>query len=165
MLSVTLTGQAELSARLDALPAAALAAIAAKSAALADQLLQRVHQKLGGAVLKPRSGALAASIGVEGPTIAGDRVVTTLFSRGDLKYAAIQEYGGVTRPHEILPVRAKALAFLAGGAEVFARVVHHPGSHIPERSYLRSSLAEMADQIETEMKAAVIEALQTRMGA
>ena len=50
-------------------------------------------------------------------------------------------------------------------ATVFARIVHHPGSHIPERSYLRSSLAEMADQIETEMKAAVIDALRSQMGS
>ena len=79
MLSVTLTGAGELGAKLDGLPPVVLAAIAAKSAALADQLLGLVRQKLGGAVLKPRSGALAASIGVECPTIAGDRVVTTVF--------------------------------------------------------------------------------------
>ena len=52
-----------------------------------------------------------------------------------------------------------------GGEEVFARVVHHPGSRIPERSYLRSSLAEMAGQIETEMKAAALEAIQAQMGS
>jgi hypothetical protein len=165
MLSVTLTGADALGAKLDGLPPVVLAAIAAKTAALADQLLGLVRQKLGGAVLKPRSGALAASIGVDGPTIADDRVVTTLFSRGELKYAAIQEYGGVTAPHEILPSRARALAFVASGEHVFARIVHHPGSHIPERSYLRASLAEMAAQIETEMKAAVIGASQTQLGA
>ena len=165
MLSVTLTGADALDARLDGLAPAVIAAVAATSAVLADQLLVLVRQKLGGAVLQPRSGALAASIGVDGPTIAGDSVVTTVFSRGDLKYAAIQEYGGVTAPHEILPSRAKALAFLAGGERVFARVVHHPGSHIPERSYLRSSLAEMASQIETGMTAAVVEAALQQVGA
>jgi hypothetical protein len=165
MLSVTLTGAGKLEAKLDDLSPAVLAAVAAKSAALADQLLGLVRQKLGGAVLKPRSGALAASIGVDGPNIVDDTVVTTVFSAGDLKYAAIQEYGGVTGPHEILPARAKALAFLAGGERVFARVVHHPGSHIPERSYLRASLAEMAAQIETEMKAAAIDAVRSRMGS
>lgn len=164
MLSVTLTGKDDLGDRLDGLPPVVLAAIAAKSADLADQLLTRVRQKLGGEVLKSRTGALAASIGVEGPTITDDAVVTTVFSRGDLNYAAIQEYGGVTRPHDILPSRAKALAFMAGGEQVFARIVHHPGSHIPERSYLRSSLAEMADQIETEMKAAVLDAAQQQIG-
>jgi hypothetical protein len=165
MLSVTLTGADKLGAKLDGLPPVVLAAIAAKSAALADQLLGLVRRKLGGEVLKSRTGALAASIGVRGPDIVDDTVVTTLFSAGDLKYAAIQECGGVTAPHEILPSRAKALAFLAGGEQVFARVVHHPGSHIPERSYLRASLAEMADQIESEMKSAVIDAVQAQMGS
>jgi len=161
MLSVTLTGADELSARLDAVPTAVHAAVAAKSAALAGLLLDRVEAKLTGEVLRLRSGALAASIGVEGPAFSDGRVVTTLFSGGDLKYAAIQEYGGVTPPHDILPTRAKALAFLAGGERVFAKVVHHPGSRIPERSYLRSSLAEMASQIDAEMRSAVAAALKS----
>jgi phage gpG-like protein len=160
MLSVTLTGANTLAAKLDSLSPTVLAAVAAKSADLADRLLARVHQKLSGEVLKSRTGALAASIGVEGPAIVGDTVVTTVFSGADVKYAAIQEYGGVTSPHDILPSRAKALAFLAGGEQVFAHIVHHPGSHIPERSYLRSSLAEMAGQIESELKAAVLDAIQ-----
>jgi phage gpG-like protein len=165
MLSATLAGAEALGARLDGLPDAIVAAVAAKSAALADQLLTLVHTKLAGGALQPRSGALAASIGVDGPRIEGDRVVTTLFAGGDLKYAAIQEYGGVTSPHDILPSRAKALAFLAGGEQVFAKIVHHPGSHIPARSYLRSSLAEMAAEIDAQMKAAVIGAVRDQTGA
>lgn len=164
MLSVTLTGADELDAKLGDLPNAVTAAVAAKSAALADQLLTLAHAKLAGGVLEPRTGALAASIGVDGPRIEGDRVVTTLFAGGDLKYAAIQEYGGVTSPHVILPSRAKSLAFLAGGAEVFATIVHHPGSHIPARSYLRASLAEMAAEIDSGMKSAVVDAVRARMG-
>ncbi len=68
-------------------------------------------------------------------------------SYGDVKYAAIQEYGGKTGAHEILPVKGKVLAFLVGGAMRFARRVEHPGSVIPERSYLRSSLDEMSAEI------------------
>jgi phage gpG-like protein len=165
MLAVTITGDAGLAGRLDGLPATVLAAVAARSAALADQLLGLVGEKLHGGVLQSRTGALAASVGVEGPTLSGDGVVTTLFAGADLKYAAIQEYGGVTAPHEILPSRAKALAFLAGGQPVFAKVVHHPGSRLPERSYLRASLAEMAEAIETQMKAAVLDAVRQRTGA
>ena len=48
---------------------------------------------------------------------------------------------------------------------MFARIVHHPGSRIPERSYLRSSLAEMAAEIDAEMKAAVIDAVRAQTGA
>jgi len=165
MISVTLTGADALATKLDGLPPAVLAAVAATSASLADQLLELVRGKLSGGVLKSRTGALAASVGVDGPAVEGDSVVTRLFAGADLKYAAIQEYGGVTSPHDILPERAKALAFLVGGRQVFARIVHHPGSRIPERSYLRSSLAEMAAQIDSEMKAAVVDAIRQRLGA
>ena len=77
----------------------------------------------------------------------GESVVASVGSVGDVKYAAIQEYGGKTGAHEILPSKAKALAFVVGGALRFARKVEHPGSLIPERSYLRSSLDEMSGAI------------------
>lgn len=162
---ISVTGAEALDERLENLPAVVLAAVASTSAALAQQLADIVQQKLTGGVLQSRTGALAASIGVAGPAIDGDRVVTTVYSAGDLKYAAIQEFGGVTPPHDILPERAKALAFVIGGRRVFAKVVHHPGSRVPERSYLRSSLAEMAGQIEADMKAAVIAAVAARSHA
>jgi len=89
----------------------------------------------------------------------GDSVLARVFSAGDVKYARIQEYGGRTAAHDIVPVKAKVLAFTAGGGTVFATIVHHPGSTIPARSYLRSSLADMAGVITGELRAAVTEAL------
>ncbi len=164
MFSIALTGADELVARLDGVPAAVTAAITAKSAALADQLLGLARQKAGGGVLQSRTGALAGSIKVDGVVVTGGRVTATVSAGSDLKYAAIQEYGGVTSPHDILPSRAKALAFVAGGGQVFARVVHHPGSHIPQRSYLRSSLAEMASAIESGLASAALDAVKQQMG-
>jgi len=41
-------------------------------------------------------------------------------------YAVYVEYG--TRPHEILPVHARALRFEVAGRVVFAARVHHPGT-------------------------------------
>ena len=35
---------------------------------------------------------------------------------------------GGTRPHDIVPVRAKALRFVVNGTPVFAKRVHHPGT-------------------------------------
>jgi hypothetical protein len=49
--------------------------------------------------------------------------------------------------HEILPDKARVLAFVAGGKLVFARRVQHPGSQIPARSYLGSALDEQSDDI------------------
>jgi phage gpG-like protein len=114
---------------------------------LASALADKVKSdKLDGAVLNSRSGALKDSIAAE---VSGDSAdfTATVGSFGDVKYAAIQEYGGRTAAHEILPDKAAALAFLIGGAMHFARRVEHPGSLIPERSYLRSSLDEMRDEI------------------
>ncbi len=162
MPSVTLVGDAALASRLTGLAPAVAVAVAAASAAVADRLLDLVEDKLSGAVLQSRTGALAASVTVEGPSLDGASVVTTLGAGGELKYAAIQEYGGVTAPHQILPSRAKALAFVAGGAQVFAGGVHHPGSHLPERSYLRSSLGELAPAIEAGIKAAALDAVRGR---
>ena len=154
------SASAELRQRLDAMPAAVQAALAAKATDLATRLRDHVvKDKLSGQLLKVRSGALRASIQAE-VTLDEDAVLARVFSAGDVKYAAIQEYGGRTAAHDILPDRAKALAFLAGGETVFARIVHHPGSTIPEHAYLRSALADMAGEIVSELKAAAIQAVQ-----
>lgn len=67
-----------------------------------------------------KTGALAASIHgrVVGPFSA--EVKTSL------EYGSIVEEG--SRPHAIVPRRAKVLAFDAGGGRVFVRRVRHPGT-------------------------------------
>ena len=147
MFALTLDGLEDASARLESYPAALAAALDAKAAELAAALVDLVqNDKLSGAVLNVGSGALRDSIVATISSDAGG-VVASVGSEGDVKYAAIQEYGGKTSAHEILPVKAQALAFVAGGAQRFARRVEHPGSLIPERSYLRSSLDDMRDDI------------------
>jgi phage gpG-like protein len=147
MLNITLVGAEALQARLDAFPAALAGELAAKAQALGEALADKIrNEKLSGQVLNARSGALRDSIGAE-VFSDGEDVSASVGSYGDVKYAAIQEYGGKTGAHEILPVKGKVLAFLVGGAMRFARRVEHPGSVIPERSYLRSSLDEMSDEI------------------
>ncbi len=147
MLTLGLAGADALDARLGAFPAELLADLNAKAAMLAGALADKVKDdKLSGQVLNALSGDLRASI-VSEASVDGDDVVGSVGSTGDVKYAAIQEYGGKTAAHEILPSKAEALAFIVGGALRFARRVEHPGSVIPERSYLRSSLEEMTDEI------------------
>ncbi len=151
MLSLELDGLDETAARLDAYPAALAAALRAKAAELAAALADTVkNDKLSGGVLNTRSGALRDSI-VADVSADADGVVASVYSDGDVKYAAIQEYGGKTGAHEILPVKAQALAFMAGGALRFARRVEHPGSMIPARSYLGSALDDMRDDIVAEL--------------
>ena len=59
-----------------------------------------------------------------------------------------------------MPDKAKALAFAVGGKQVFAARVNLPAVTMPERSYLRSSLAEMAEEIVEGLSDAVVEAIR-----
>ena len=78
----------------------------------------------------------------------------------DIKQAASHEYGGMIPPHEIVPDKAKALAFLVGGKQAFAARVNLPAIAIPERSYMRASLAERADEIGDGLSEAVVNAVR-----
>jgi phage gpG-like protein len=147
MLTLGLADADALDARLGGFPEALVAALAGKAAVLVEALADKVrNDKLSGQVLNAVSGDLRASV-TSGSSIDGQGVIGRVGVAGDVKYAAIQEYGGKTAAHEILPSKAAALAFIAGGALRFARRVEHPGSTIPERSYLRSSLQDMTDEI------------------
>ena len=160
MLNVTLTGDKELIARLDAMPDKVRRALVTKVTALSLKLEAHVKQdKLSGQVLNVRTGALRRSI-----FSTVDTGVTTVrgkvASSGDVKYAGIHEFGGTTPPHEIVPVKATVLSFMIGGKRVFARRVQHPGSRMPERSFLRSALADMAGEITTGLTDAVRQGLK-----
>ncbi|VFU10251.1 hypothetical protein [Methylocella tundrae] len=132
-------------------------ALVQEANALRNVLESRIQQKLSGGVLQTRSGALAASIQ---SSVEDDGSALTIvgYSSG-VPYAAIQEFGGKTAAHDIVAVKAKALAFSAGGGQSFAKMVHHPGSTIPSRSYIGSSFAEMSDEIAAGLKQAALEAL------
>jgi phage gpG-like protein len=160
ILNATLVGDRELITRLGGMPKAVQQALLRKVTILSLKLENRVKtQKLNGQVLNRITGRLARSIAHK--VVATEHsVYGSVFSSGDVKYAAIHEYGGTTAPHLILPKKAKALAFLnSGGEQVFAAKVNHPGSKIPERSFLRSSLKDMSSEISLEMKRTVVAAV------
>ena len=119
----------------------------------------KVQQKLSGDVLNQKSGALARSI-VTTIDESSTNISVTVASNGDVKYAAIHEFGGVIPPHEIVPDKARALVFVVSGKQAFAARVNLPAIAMPERSYLRSSLAEMADEIREEFAQAAVDAVQ-----
>lgn len=116
------------------------------------ELAALVRGKLNGGVLQRRTGRLAESIRSEMRENA-NTLYGLVYSTG-VVYAAIHEHGGRTKPHDIYPRNARALHFFSGGNEVFAKVVHHPGSLIPQRSYLRSSLAELKGKIAADIERA-----------
>ena len=134
------------SAALETMPGRLRMALEQKANALAVELQAKIQNKLSGGVLNQKSGALARSIAATIDASSTD-VSLTIAVSPDIKYAAIHEHGGMIPPHEIVPDRAKALAFILGGKQAFAARVNLPAITMPERSYMRSSLAEMADEI------------------
>ena len=147
------------SASLAGMPDRVRQALSSKANVLAVALEVKIQQKLSGGVLNTRSGALARSIIATVDESSAD-VSVRIGTSGDVKYAAIQEFGGTIPPHEIVPDKAKALAFIIGGKQAFAARVNLPAIAMPERSYMRSSLAEMADEISEGLSEAVAEAMQ-----
>lgn len=151
-------------AALQRIPPQVVEMVAKKVRALATNLQRHiVADKLQGQVLNHKTGALGRSIQTETAT-SGDVTTGRVFSAGDVKYAAIHEFGGRTPPHDIFPKKAEALAFMAGGQMVFAKVVHHPGSNIPERSFMRSGLFDMSEEIVAGIREAAVKGAQQAMG-
>jgi phage gpG-like protein len=146
------------SAALAAMPDRVRDALSSKATMLSTVLQAKIQQKLAGAVLNTRSGALARSIVATVDASSAD-VVVSIASSGDVKYAAIHEFGGTIPPHQVVPDKAKALAFAVGGKQAFAARVNLPAITMPARSYLRASLAEMADEIRDGLSEAVVEAM------
>lgn len=115
-----------------------------------------IIEKLSGQILKVRSGDLRRSI-FQKVLQNATSVDGQVYSAG-VNYARIHEFGGKTAPHLIEPKSADGvLAFSVGGKTVFAKSVNHPGSLMPERSYMRSSLKEMSSEIINEINVAVKE--------
>lgn len=115
------------------------------------------ESKLTGQVLKTQTGTLRRSINYA-LTIEDQGLTATVGT--NLVYAGIHEYGGVTRAHVITARRGKALAFQIGGETIVRRSVNHPGSKMPERSFLRSSLRDNEARIKANIAAAVSRGLK-----
>jgi phage gpG-like protein len=142
-------------ARLGRMSEAVHAAVVGVVSKDTSQLADIVRDKLSGGVLQAVTGKLRASISSKvddgGTSVTGS--VTQ--SASGAAYGAIHEYGGITPPHDIIATKAKVLAFVFEGKQVFRRVVHHPGSQMPERSYMRSSLEDIREIFIADLDAAV----------
>ena len=157
MLNVTID-DSKLMKQLEEMPLKIRASLYKTIYALTLKLQKHVVvDKLQGQVLQKRSGALQRSI--QNQVIQNDSGVTgRVFSSGDVKYAAIHEFGGRIPPHIIEPKNGEALAFMLNGKMSFFKKVNHPGSDMPERSFMRSSLKDMRQEIINGMEKAISEA-------
>lgn len=161
MLNIQITGDQELIARLGSMPDQVRRALLKKVTELAFKLEGHIkNDKLQGQVLHHKSGKLIASIFSQ-VTQSGDSTIGKAASSGDVKYAAIHEFGGTIEIPEIV-AKGKALAFMQGGKMAFYKKVAAHTVTMPERSFMRSSLADMREQIIAEMTEAVREGVQAR---
>ena len=158
MISAQLLGAGPALDRLRALPVAATAGLAQVFAKLGIVLQGDVQQdKLSGQVLNVRSGALRSSIGVEiGRSAAG--VTATVFT--NLDYAAAQEYGfsGTVNVRASLRLTKQAFGHSIAAKTISVRA-HSRRMDLPERSFLRSALDDLAPDISAGVEDAMREAI------
>jgi hypothetical protein len=117
-----------------------------------------ISNKLSGQVLKRRTGILASSVQVIPVTLRGNTILGGVQAGGGVAfYADIQEYGS-KGPYPIIATKARALSFISGGKRIFTKSVEHPG--LEPRPFMSTSLAEFAPTIQSELAAALNEAIQ-----
>lgn len=161
MFSATLVGDRELIARLDAMPDGVRDELKKKISQLAIQLQAHVvRDKLSGQVLRVRTGALRRSIQQmvedEGTAIYG-----RIYSTGDVKYAAAHEFGFSGQE----TVRAHTRDTVFGRkVEPFTVASFTRNMNIPARSFMRSSLDDMAEQLRSGMRQAVVDGMRKALG-
>lgn len=154
---ITKVGDAQIIARFEAAPASYISVVTEQMKKIVDLLYGAVKGNLSGGVLNKKTGRLSDSVQKDvnsSPALVIGRVWTE-----GVEYASIQERGGITRPHEIVVKSARALRFLGNGLSfsadvhgvardmVFVKKVNHPGSKMPERSYMRKALGDNVMEI------------------
>jgi phage gpG-like protein len=99
-------------------------------------LTAKGKEALGGRKILTDKGLLRGSV----YAIPGSMSLMMVAGGAAIPYAAIQQFGGKTAPHEIVAKNAKALATNIG----FFKRVQHPGSDIPARPYMVFQTEDLA---------------------
>jgi phage gpG-like protein len=154
MITAKLMGDGALLSRLRALPGAINSALIRAITKLAIDLQDNVRQnKLSGTMLSVRSGSLKSSIDVRLDQ-KSTAIAATIFS--DSGYARVHEYGfsGTVSVRESLRRITEAFGRPISGTTVNVRA-HSRKMELPERSFLRSALEDLAPSIRDEVEAAL----------
>lgn len=149
MISVEIVGREKIIADLNGLQPKLLKQVQDAVKASAYEVQALTMQKLSGDVLNVRTGRLRRSINVKFNTseTGAEATIGT-----NVEYARVHEYGGLVRIKEHMRMMTQA----------FGRPVKEPREipvaahdvNYPERSFLRSSLKELAPKIIAQIKAA-----------
>lgn len=153
-------------AGLDAIPQAVIKALEAKvKTQTVDLEGYIIASKLQGQVLKHRSGKLGQSIHAQPVEVSGGLVTGSVASSADVPYAAIHEYGfdgsQSVKAHQrvVDQVFGRPVAPITVQVAAFTRHMV-----MPERSFMRSSLAEKSDEIVAGIQAAALFGAREAMG-
>lgn len=154
-----MTGDEQVTAYLGAVPGRVYQNILATITRLGFDLKTLiVDKKLSGDVLKRQSGTLAGAQNLNVLEDGGTNVTAQVgFNKATAPWGVWHERG-VNHSWLIEAKRAKMLRFMWHGAITFRRSVVHPP--LPERSFMRSALAEIAPRVRPELEAAVAEGLK-----
>lgn len=161
MFTVEVVGTNAVIARMDRMPPAVHATLLVTIQRLALKLQAHVQRdKLQGQVLNHRTGRLSRSI--QQRIESGlEFVLGYVFSAGDVKYARRHELG--YDGEEVVKEHTRTMLF-GKTVDPFLVPSFTRHAHTPERSFLRSSLRDMAVEIERDMKRAVVRGLNQAMG-
>lgn len=156
LLPVRVEGLEDTVGKLRAAPTNVKQAVRRAIEVSAVQVTARAKAKLNDDVLNVRTGRLIRSVHY---VMGGSEDAPQAAIGTNVEYAGIHEFGGQTKAHVIEALNAKALMFQKDGRTIFATRVDHPGSRMPERSFLRSALGELSSQIKALIDNAVGAAL------
>jgi len=157
MIRVQIVGAEAVIKHLGEVPPRVLGLVRQAVMAETHNVERTAKQKVSGPVLKNKTGTLRRKINSQFQDSGDSSIGSVGLS---LVYGAIHEYGGVTRAHVIQARNKKALAFQMGGVGLVRKSVQHPGSKMPERSFLRSSLRENEARIKGAIAAAVAQGVK-----
>ncbi len=163
MITVAVNGDKELITKLDKVPAELNKSLTKAITILTLELKNYIiRNKLSGQVLNHRTGNLWRSIQAAPVINTGDFIEGKVFSSGDVKYAAIHEYGGTIKHPGGTPYY---LDKKNGGKAVFVSKIDNPNLpvtkahdiNMPQRSFMRSSLRDFQGKIRVSLDRAVKE--------
>ena len=158
MIIAYLVGDRQVLERLRAVPDAVNSSLLRTITRLGIELQREVQQdKLGGQVLKSRTGSLRSSIDLTVDQ-SGGAIAANVFS--DSPYAAVHEYGFAGTISVRASLRRITKAFGRPIAEKTINVrAYDRRVDLPERSFLRSAPEDMAPVIREEVQTALSEAV------
>jgi hypothetical protein len=158
VITAYLVGDAQLLERLRVLPDAIKSGLLHGITQLGIELQRHVQEdKLSGQVLRSRTESLRSSIGLQVDQ-SGGAVTASVFT--DSRYAGVQEYGFTGTVSVRTSLRRISEAFGRPIAEKTISVrAYDRHMDLPERSFLRSALEDMAPAIGDEVEAALAEAV------